>query len=181
MKPVLILTFVGFCSALLLSIVNKYTKGPILEAKIHAKLVALKSIFPFDFDEVETIKDQQTTFYEVKTKENALKGIAVETSTEKGYSGKINIILSVSPECKIFNYKVLTHSETPGLGDKITKKAFKQQFQGKSLDGFIWKVKKDGGSVDELTAATISSRAITDSISRGLNYIAKKYEGRCKK
>ncbi len=68
----------------------------------------------------------------------------------------------------ISNTAVLSHKETPGLGDKmdIKKSDFPKQFEGKSPESFKLKVSKDGGDVDAITAATISSRAFCDAVKR---------------
>ena len=180
MKPVLTLTFIGFCSALLLSMVNELTKVYIEQAQANLKIEALAETFPFEIKNVNTIKEKDTAYYEIKDANNALLGVGVETFTEKGYGGKVSILLALSPECTIFDYKVLSHQETPGLGDKITNEFFKKQFRGKTLNNTDWKVKKDGGFVDELTAATISSRAVTAAIYEGLAKFSEKYQGRCR-
>jgi electron transport complex protein RnfG len=183
MKSVLTLTIIGFCSALLLYVTNNVTKVPIEKAMERVKVEALKQIFPFEFSNEDlhtVIAESGKEFFEIKDKDNKLKGIAVETSSNEGYSGEITMLWAVSPEGKVFDYSVLAHKETPGLGNKIALKPFKKQFEGKTLDGFNWKVKKDGGFVDELTAATISSRAATDAVKKGLEIISKKYFHRSK-
>ena len=127
MKPVLTLTFIGFCSALLLSMVNELTKVYIEQAQANLKIEALAETFPFEIKNVNTIKEKDTAYYEIKDANNALLGVGVETFTEKGYGGKVSILLALSPECTIFDYKVLSHQETPGLGDKITNEFFKNK------------------------------------------------------
>ena len=62
--------------------------------------------------------------------------------------------------------EVTDQKETPGLGTKMAEPAFKNQFEGKNPAKFVLKVKKDGGDVDAITAATISSRAVCDAIAR---------------
>jgi len=177
MKPVIVLTLVGIISASLLAYVNDITKEPIAEAKAKMKREAIQKIFPFEFDSLRTNKTDKAVFYEAYDSESKLKGIAVETSTDKGYSGKIEVLLGVSTKNEIFDYKVLSHAETPGLGDKIDKDKFRAQFKGKGLEGVVWKVKKDdeNGAVDQLTAATISSRAITEAVYDGLILVKEEY------
>jgi len=96
-----------------------------------------------------------------------LIGYALKTFTEKGYSGKISIMVGINSNGLINETVVIDHKETPGLGTGMSKTSFKNQFIGKSpVNGFKLKVKKDGGDVDAITAATISSRAFCDSIDR---------------
>jgi electron transport complex protein RnfG len=77
-------------------------------------------------------------------------------------------MVGFTPDGKIYNTSVLEHKETPGLGDKmdIRKSPWPKQFEGVNPSDFNLKVKKDGGDVDAITAATISSRAFCDAIDR---------------
>ncbi len=73
------------------------------------------------------------------------------------------------PDGTIINITVLEHKETPGLGTKMTEPSFKDQFMDKNPVEYELKVKKDGGPVDAITAATISSRAYCDAVQRAYN------------
>ena len=66
----------------------------------------------------------------------------------------------------ISGYKLIDHKETPGLGTKVADEAFAGQFKGLNPDKVDFRVKKDGGDIDAVTAATISSRAVIDAIQR---------------
>lgn len=178
MKSVLILTLTGFFSALLLFGTNRLTEEPIRKAVERVKVEALRQIFPFEFsdgDITRSTDEEGRTFFEIKDANGALKGVAVEVSGDKGYSGMIKVLLAVSADWKIYDYSVLAHQETPGLGNKIAEPAFRGQFKDKSIEGFNWKVRKDGGDVDGITAATISSRAITEILERGLQIVSARY------
>lgn len=92
-----------------------------------------------------------------------------------GYSGRIEMIVGVNTDGSLAGVRVLTHSETPGLGDKIElkKSPWVLAFDGKSLDNpteALWGVKKDGGHFDQFTGATITPRAITHAVHRALKY-----------
>ncbi len=102
-------------------------------------------------------------------------GTAVETFTDKGFSGRIRILAGFDPEGTIHDITVLEHQETPGLGDKIEKnKSYNKktglswisQFIGTNPSEYKLLVKKDGGDVDAITAATITSRAFCDAVQR---------------
>ncbi len=177
MKPIIVLTLVGVISASLLTYIYEVTKEPIAEAKAKMKRDAIQNIFPFTFDSLRTNKTDKAVFYEAYDSDINLKGVAVETATDKGYSGNIEILVGVSTACQVYDYKVLAHAETPGLGDKIDKDKYKSQYRGKGLEGVVWKVKKDDkdGFVDELTAATISSRAVTEAVYNGLVKVNEEY------
>ncbi|MBW8323946.1 MAG: RnfABCDGE type electron transport complex subunit G [Prolixibacteraceae bacterium] len=160
-------------AGLALSAVYSVTKEPIAisqKAKINN---AIKMVIP----EFETIadtvlmpqdgKDSIRIHRLLKGTENS--GIAVETYTDKGFSGRFTLMVGFAPDGSISNIEVLEHKETPGLGTKMALPAFKDQFKGlklSELPGEKLKVKKDGGSVDAITAATISSRAFCDAVNR---------------
>ena len=97
------------------------------------------------------------------------EGEAIEMEVD-GFGGKIRLIVGFDPEGKILGYEILEHQETPGLGDHIVdwfKNADKpgQNIIGRQATGkFI--VSKDGGDVDAITAATISSRAFLKAINK---------------
>ena len=61
-------------------------------------------------------------------------------------------------------YKVLNHKETPGLGSKIMENKFMSQFIGLKIEGGKLKLRKDGGQIDGITSATISSKALLDAV-----------------
>jgi electron transport complex protein RnfG len=77
-------------------------------------------------------------------------------------------MVGLLPDGSINNISVLEHKETPGLGDKMqkNKSSWSEQFNGKNPGSFKLAVTKDGGDVDAITAATISSRAYTDAVKR---------------
>ncbi len=125
----------------------------------------------FDTVSVEKVKAvdgaDSLIFYNAK-KEGKYVGTAVKTYTNEGFSGHIDILAGFQPDGTIINTAVLKHSETPGLGDKMNadKSDFPLQFKGKNPENFKLYVTKDGGDVDAITAATISSRAFCDAMRR---------------
>lgn len=100
-----------------------------------------------------------------------------------GYSSVIESMVGVDTNGTIVAVRILSQQETPGLGAKIqevrrseTAPWFPRQFAGKTVSDDI-KVKKDGGDIDAITGATISSRTVTDSINRGLRELMKTIGG----
>jgi len=73
-------------------------------------------------------------------------------------------MVGIIPDGNINNTQVVQQKETPGLGTKIELPSFRDQFMNKNPKTFIVKVKKDGGDVDAITAATISSRAFCNAL-----------------
>jgi len=160
-------------AGLAMAVVYSVTVEPIAisqKAKINN---AIKMVIP-EFESIsDTVllpddgKDSIRVHRLVKGTENS--GNAVETYTDKGFSGRFSLMVGFTPDGSISNIEVLEHKETPGLGTKMALPAFKDQFKGlkiADLPGEKLKVKKDGGTVDAITAATISSRAFCDAVNR---------------
>ena len=98
--------------------------------------------------------------------------------TGQGFGGPIQLILGIGADGKILGARVLAHSETPGLGDKIdaTRSDWILAFNDRSLGDpppERWAVKKDGGDFDQFTGATISPRAVVKSIKGGLEFFER--------
>ena len=95
-------------------------------------------------------------------------GYAVESMTKNGFSGVIRLMVGFAPDGQILNIRVLEQAETPGLGTKMVGAGnpLEKSFVGRNPAQMKLGVKKDGGDVDALTAATISSRAYTDAVAR---------------
>ena len=176
---VLTLFIVTGIAALALGSVYNLTKKPIALAK-KAKLEnAISNVVP-EFDTLKIFKimpatgKDSLTFYQAFNNDS-LVGTAIKTYTNEGFSGFISIMAGFSPDGKIINTAVLEHKETPGLGDKMDKKKadWSDQFKNVNLTEFKLKVTKDGGDVDAITAATISSRAFCDATQRAYDELKK--------
>ncbi|MDR1936042.1 MAG: RnfABCDGE type electron transport complex subunit G [Candidatus Accumulibacter sp.] len=103
-----------------------------------------------------------------------VKGVVFKV-VGKGYGGEIVILMAVDKDGGILGVRVLKHTETPGLGDKIeiAKSGWINGFTGKALDGAVWAVKKDGGGFDQLAGATITPRAVVNAVKSGLETFAR--------
>ena len=88
---------------------------------------------------------------------------AVESASEHGYGGPVRVMVAANAAGEIIDFAVVEASETPGLGAKIGGDAFAAGLRGKTLDA-NWRVRQDGGDVDAVTSATISSRAACEAI-----------------
>jgi Na+-translocating ferredoxin:NAD+ oxidoreductase subunit G len=170
---VLTLFSVTAAAALALGGVYNVTKEPIATAKRLKIEKAIGEVLP-EFDRLEEFKvlpdggRDSLTFYRA-FKDAELVGTAIRSYTDMGFSGRIWIMAGFTNENLIYGTSVLEHKETPGLGDKIDRKKSdwsELQFNGKDPENFRLKVKKDGGDVDAITAATITARAFCDAIQR---------------
>lgn len=100
-------------------------------------------------------------------------GAAIEAIAPDGYSGEIKIIVGVDSEAMVTGVRVLSHQETPGLGDKIDIRITRwvDAFLGKTVDNLedkSWAVQKDGGQFDQFTGATITPRAVVKAVKRAV-------------
>lgn len=156
-------------------VVNMITAEPIAQAKQAATKAALTEVLPpFDGTTSEelTIDEMPITVY-TATKGGAVAGYAVQTMTKQGFSGVVRLMVGFTPEGEVVNVNVLEQSETPGLGTKMADEGNPllmsvkgQKLEEKKLVDGKLAVRKDGGDVDALTAATISSRAYVDAMAR---------------
>ncbi|MFI5303434.1 MAG: RnfABCDGE type electron transport complex subunit G [Nitrospiria bacterium] len=184
-KLVIALTAVCMGAAFILGGVYAFTKDNIAKQKREKKIRSLKSVLPptdneidKDFIEVDQGKDARgvpikVTLYHGK-KEGKLVGTAFSVIAHDGYSGDIEFMLGVAPDKTITGIEIIAHKETPGLGDKIAKEKWRDEFKGKSLETKTDKgtpfldVKKDGGGIDQFSGATISPRAVVKAVKEGL-------------
>ncbi|NOU59416.1 RnfABCDGE type electron transport complex subunit G [Marinifilum caeruleilacunae] len=187
---VLVLFIVTLVASAALGGLYELTKEPIAAAKLAKKLKAIKEVVPaFDNNpseemySVEMPSGDLLEFYPAK-KGDELVGTAVKTYTANGFSGYIWIMVGFKPDGSINNYSVLEHKETPGLGTKM-EPWFKTTDPTKASCSIIGKnpgsnnltVSKDGGEVDAITAATISSRAFLEAVQTAYNEYNKQMEG----
>lgn len=187
----LVLTGVTAISVALLAYVNELTKGPIAEANAKTLNEALKQVLPEftnnpvgESDTIFSEKDGKKVVdfivYPAKKGEEWV-GSAVE-SKAMGFGGELKVLVGFDAKGKIYNYSLLAHTETPGLGSKADKwfgaydatkgeKAVTHEMNKKSIIGMSpgegeLKVSKDGGQVDAITASTITSRAFLNAINK---------------
>ncbi|MCI4626157.1 MAG: RnfABCDGE type electron transport complex subunit G [Candidatus Magnetoovum sp. WYHC-5] len=177
-KMLTVLITTCLCAAVALCLVFVMTKDDI-ELKQRLKFVrAIKAVLPVEYlsKEVDIInyplckEDCKVCniIYIVKEKSKVV-ALATEV-TVKGYGGRVSVIVGVGEDNKITGLKVVQHSETPGLGANIIKDVFQRQFAGR--DETI-KLKKDGGNIDHVTGASVSSRAVVKCAKEGLGFIIK--------
>ncbi len=178
----LVLTGVTAISVALLAYVNELTKEPIEAANAKTLNEALKQVLPeFTNDptkECDTIFSEKDgkkfvdfIIYPAKNNDEWI-GTAVE-SKSNGFSGELKVLVGFDAQGKIYNYSLLAHSETPGLGSKAAdwfKAGGKGNIVGMSpADGELKVTKDQGGTVDAITASTITSRAFLHAINNAYN------------
>lgn len=173
----LVLCSITLFAGFLLSYVYSLTNEKISKARIEKEQSAIGDVLKFSYDnqpylEVKNFEEDGEVlglFPAFSGKE--FKGAAVKSFSNKGYSGKIWLMIGFDSKGIIQKINVLEHKETPGLGTKMELPEFINQFLGKSPETFQLRVKKDGGDVDAITAATVSSRAFADAVERAHKYL----------
>lgn len=163
------LTAISLVSAFAVGLAYTGTKEAAAKVQQEKLENAIKEVVPaFDrLAEPETVKvgtDELTVYKTYKGE--AVSGTAIETVSHKGFGGDLEIMVGFDAEGNIHNSAILSIKETPGLGSKLPTK--KDQINGKKPGEYKLKVKKDGGDFDAITAATISSRAFMDAVSKAV-------------
>ena len=111
----------------------------------------------------------------VAFKQNEPVAVILPAIAPNGYNGRIELLVGINNDGTLAGVRVVTHKETPGLGDKIDTKVTNWilTFTGKSITNPSakgWAVKKDGGQFDQFTGATITPRAVVAAVYRALEY-----------
>ena len=170
------LTVICLVAGFALSATNIYTESAIAESKAAGLRNAIRNVTPeFDNNPIEErykvaiSENDSLTVYPAMMGDKWI-GCAVESFTKNGFSGLIRVMVGFDVEGKVYNYTVLEHNETPGLGSKMeawfrTNKN-RQNIIGSDLSKGKLKTTKDGGDVDAITAATISTRAFLEAVNR---------------
>lgn len=132
-----------------------------------------------DIIELPRAEQQPLTVYRAR-QDDSITAVAYEV-VGYGYSGAIVSLMAVDDEGKLLGVRVLSHAETPGLGDKIDPSIddWIYSFNGRSIGDPHdqgWAVKKDGGIFDQFTGATITPRAVVGSVHGGLQYYHQNYD-----
>jgi electron transport complex protein RnfG len=151
----------AFCAAVL-AYVNASTKDAIKAIRAKQTLDAAKAVMPSDVEKVERAQGADGVFVG-KNADGKTSGYAVRGVDHTGYSGDVVLMVGFTPEFKVVTYKKLEANETPGLGSNLTSEGFVKQFSGKDAT-IPLKVKKDGGDIEAITSATITSRAVCGAI-----------------
>lgn len=176
---ILSLLLISAVMATALGFVYGVTKGPIEKANKQKEIQAVKDVLPaFDNDPTVDAKVIEGLTFYVGTKAGKQVGCAVKTFTDKGFSGRFDLMVGFKPDGTINQIVVLEQKETPGLGTKMKEPKFKDQFLNLSiakLTNTEVKVKKDGGTIDAITASTITSRAFCDGVQKAYSLFVKNF------
>ena len=165
---VLVLATITLISSAAVGGVYLITAEPIAAAKVAAVNRALEQVLP-DFDNTtsQTIEvNAMPVVAHTATLEGVAVGYAVESISKSGFGGAIRLMVGFDTNGTILNINVLEQKETPGLGTKMADEGnpLLASLKDRKAAELKLTVRKDGGDIDALTAATISSRAYAEAV-----------------
>lgn len=147
-------------SGMILGFTNSMTEGIILERSLEEIASSLETLIT-DADEFEMLDDEEIISRE-RIKEvyagyenGSIVGFAVK-SFGQGYGGEVEVMVGIIGDGTISGVRVMSQSETPGLGDKITEESFLENYQGK--------ITSEDVAIDTIGGATVSSKAVNDAV-----------------
>lgn len=177
-------------ASILLGLADLATRG-VIQLRLEEDLKAsLEEVVPASLYDNDLLKDTltlpsadaklgsaETTVYLAK-KQGVVNAVCFKFTAPDGYAGPIHLVMGLDNKGEILGVRVISHTETPGLGDKIeiSKSKWVLSFNGKSLNNLSieqWAVKKDGGAFDQFSGATITPRKVVQAIRRGLDFYQK--------
>lgn len=176
----LIVTAIAGC---LLGWAYSITKEPIAQQAIKANNEAMREILPMadQFNKIESAIPDGSIVKEVNEgkKGNDVVGYAIKV-TPKGYGGMIEMMVGISTDGKVSGIKILSHSETPGLGANAPSKEFSGQYKDKAIDPLLEVVKGNASKpnqIQAITGATITSKAVTKGVNEAINFYTSNLKG----
>ncbi|MEZ8800789.1 electron transport complex subunit RsxG [Vibrio splendidus] len=186
-KNGLVLAIFACASTGLVAVTHYLTKDQIKQQEQAQLLSVLNQVIPHDLHdnelfsactlvEAEELGTEQAMPAYIATLNGEPSTIAIEAIAPDGYNGAIKVIVGMKIDGTILGTRVLSHRETPGLGDKIDLRVsdWILSFAGKQVtESNIdrWKVRKDGGDFDQFTGATITPRAVVKSVKQAVQYV----------
>ncbi|MEZ9365696.1 electron transport complex subunit RsxG [Vibrio sp. 10N.286.49.E11] len=186
-KNGLVLAIFACASTGLVAVTHYLTKDQIKQQEQAQLLSVLNQVIPHDQHDNELFSSCTLVQAEELGTEQAMpayiaklngepSAIAIEAIAPDGYNGAIKVIVGMKTDGTILGTRVLSHQETPGLGDKIDLRVsdWILSFAGKQVtDSNLdrWKVRKDGGDFDQFTGATITPRAVVRSVKQAVQYV----------
>jgi len=193
LKTAATLIVFAFVGTAMLAYIFDITRAPIEASERAARLALFKQILPesaynnallnetVDIAPNELLGNRLPTVANIAKLDGQLSGVILEAVTHDGYSGDIKLLIAINADGTVSGVRVLTHKETPGLGDyiDIAHGNWIKLFDGESLSktpAKQWQVKKDGGQFDYMVGATITPRAVVKAVFKALQFFEQNKE-----
>lgn len=165
-RLIIVLFLISAITALALGLVNYVTAPRIAAIEAEKSRAAMEEVLPADSYEEVSYTGGDSLVSKVYKAGDA--GYVVEVAPS-GFGGAINMMVGVDAGGTVTGVSIVSHEETSGLGANATREEFRSQFVGAT--GSV-AVTKDGGSIDALTGATVTSRAVSNGVNAALNAVA---------
>lgn len=190
LQTALNLLFFTVIGTTVLAFTYSQTKATIAHSEEQERLALIAQILPPGIADNDLIHDtlqispdpllgttDDTVAYRARLN-GEVTAVVLQAVAPDGYAGRIDLILAIRSNGQISGVRVVTHHETPGLGDyiELAKSPWIKGFDGKSQQDYTdadWKVKKDGGKFDFMAGATITPRAVVKAVHKALQYFAQ--------
>ncbi|MDN3614490.1 MAG: electron transport complex subunit RsxG [Vibrio gallaecicus] len=186
-KNGLTLAIFACASTGLVAVTHYLTKDTIKQQEQAQLLSVLNQVVPHNLHDNELFSScillntpelgtEQSMPAYIATLNDQPSAIAIEAIAPDGYNGEIKLIVGIEQDGTILGTRVLSHKETPGLGDKIDLRVtdWITSFKGKQVtesNVSRWAVRKDGGDFDQFTGATITPRAVVKAVKKAVVYV----------
>ena len=181
---VVLLGGVALLTSAVMGIADRLTRTDIANRQLEDLQATLQQVSPAGYYDNELVRDTATiqdgersvVVYRAR-KAGQVQAVCYQVSAPGYGNTAIAIIMGVDRNGALLGTRVVSHNETPGLGDKIelSKSDWILSFTGRSLSNpppEKWAVKKDGGVFDQFTGATITPRAVVKAVKGGLEFFA---------
>lgn len=185
-----VLAACGLVASLLLGLSDLATKGSIELRQAEDLQATLAQVLPAELYDNDILAHPrviasavaetgaESTQVYVATKNGAVTAVAFKMMAQGGYAGPLALMVGLDRDGNILGVRVISHAETPGLGDKVeaAKSDWIFKFTGRSLENTPasgWRVKKDGGDFDQFAGATITPRKVVKAVWSALGFYEK--------
>ncbi|WP_250673761.1 RnfABCDGE type electron transport complex subunit G [Paraclostridium ghonii] len=174
----IILFVICAVASLMLSLTNNITAPVIEQRNIQANNESRQEVLQDakEFKEVTNVKGDLVEEIYQGEKDGEVVGYTIKTAP-RGYGGNVEVMVGISSDGKISGVKIGNHSETPGLGSKAAEPAFKDQYNGKSVETSLNVVKGNASNENDIVAisgATITSKAVTAGVNAAMDVYKQK-------
>ena len=184
-KNIVVLFFVALVSVTILAVLNQVTLEPIAKAEAEAKAAVYKAVYSdaADVEETKEIADCVENYVpnnknikinsalEAKDKSGNQIGYVIDATSPNGYGGDVQIAIGITNEGEITAFKVITASETPGLGAKASDDEFASQFSGLKAEEINFSktgANRNNNEIDAISGATITTTAVTEAVNESI-------------
>ena len=166
--PTVTLFVICLVATALLGLTNQVTAPIIEQLAIETEIKSRQVVFADakSFGEVEILDDGTSVVEALDDTGNVIGHVVVNTT--KGYGGDISVMTGVDAEGKVTGVNILSHAETAGLGAKAAEQNFRDRFLGHIFGITVSKDKAGENSIDAITGATITSRAVVDAVNAAI-------------